>query len=490
MKANAIPSSRKLKVLFAAAEAAPLIKVGGLADVVGSLPRALQKEGVEVRTVIPLHGPIDSGSFEELLPGKTLNVTTMGKPRKARLFRYKKNVEDSPRREDTPVFLLEGGGYFPRPQVYGYDDDLERYLFFSRAIPMVLGLLSWQPDVIHFHDWHAASIPLWTGSSDIRCGHLLTIHNLAYQGLFDRRFTSASELGDLKGIDWQNAPEQQMSMLAQGILSADVINTVSPNYAREILTPEFGEGLETLLQQRKDRLFGILNGIDTEEYNPALDPHLANKYDISSLSKRAANKSYLQEKLGLVAGRRTPLVGMVTRLDEQKGMDLLSESLQEIFKNYDIQLAILGKGREKYHKMFADLAEKHPGRLSLTIDFNNPLAHQIYGGCDIFLMPSMFEPCGLGQLIAMRYGAIPMVSSVGGLVDTVFENMPDWEHGRGFVFKPYEPAAFMAAVERAVAAYRNNSKWLKLMQNVMAADFSWKASAGKYIDLYKLALSK
>lgn len=476
-----MPDKKNLKILFAAAEASPLIKVGGLADVVGSLPRALQKEGVEVKTVIPLHGSIDSASFTEHLKDKTLNVTTMGKSIKARLFRYKKN-------EETPVFLLEGGGYFPRPQVYGYDDDLERFLFFSRAIPLIQELLSWQPDIIHLHDWHTATTPLWTKSYKLKFGHVFTIHNLAYQGLFDNRFIVASELGKQKGINWEKAPENNMSMLAQGILHSNVINTVSPNYAKEILTPEFGEGLESLLQQRKGHLFGILNGIDTEEYNPAQDPNLAHKYDIASLFERAANKSYLQEKVGLPVKRRTPLLGMVTRLDEQKGVDLLSQSLEEIFKKFNIQIVILGKGRENYQKMLSDLAKKYPMNFSLNIDFNNTLAHQIYGGCDIFLMPSMFEPCGLGQMIAMRYGAIPLVSAVGGLVDTVFELSPKWEQGRGFVFKPYELAAFIATMERATTAYQDENKWSKLMQSVMALDFSWKTSAKEYINLCKLAL--
>lgn len=473
-------NEKKLKVLFAAVEATPLIKVGGLADVVGSLPRALQKEGVEVKTVIPLHGSIDSTSFSEL-EGKTMDITTMGESGKARLFRYKKN-------EETPVFLLAGGEYFPRPQVYGYDDDLERFLFFSQAIPLIPGLLSWQPDIIHLHDWHTATTPLWTKNYGLKYGHVFTIHNLAYRGLFDNHFIAASELGKLKRVNWEKAPENEMSMLAQGILHTDVINTVSPNYSKEILTPEFGEGLEQLLQRRKNHLFGILNGIDTEEYNPAQDPYLAQKYAITDLPKRAVNKSYLQKKVGLPAKRRTTLIGMVTRLDEQKGMDLLSQSLEEIFKKFNIQLVILGKGRENYQKMLGELAEKYPGRLSLNIDFNNPLAHQIYGGCDIFLMPSMFEPCGLGQLIAMRYGAIPLVSAVGGLVDTVFERSPNWEQGRGFVFKPYEPATFIAAMERAIEAYKDENKWSKLVQSIMALDFSWKTSAKEYINLYKLAL--
>lgn len=458
-----------------------MVKVGGLADVVGSLPRALQKEGLEVKTIIPLHGSIDSASYTEYSPGKTLNVIAMGKPRAVRLFRYKKN-------EEAPVFLLEGEGYFPRPQVYGYNDDLERYLLFSRAIPLISDLLSWKPDIIHLHDWHAASVSLWARNYGLKLNNILTIHNLAYQGLFDHRFIAASELGKLEGINWEKLPERNLSVLAQGILNADIINTVSPNYAKEILTPKFGESLESLLKQRKGRLFGILNGIDTEEYDPLQDPPLAYKYDIASLSQRAANKSYLQKKAGLPVKPRIPLLGMVTRLDEQKGMDLLSKCLEDIFKKFAVQLIILGKGRENYQEMLSKLAKKYPRRFSLNIDFNNTLAHQIYGGCDIFLMPSMFEPCGLGQMIAMRYGAIPLVSAVGGLVDTVFERNPKWEQGRGFVFKLYEPATFIATVERAITAYQDENKWSKLMQNVMSLDFSWKASARKYIDLYKLAL--
>lgn len=478
-----LTKKEKLKVLFASAEATPLVKVGGLADVVGSLPRALQKEGVEVKTIIPFHGAIDSASAEEHLPGKTLNVTAMGKPVKGKLFRYKKN-------EETPVFLLQGEGYFPREQVYGYEDDLDRFLFFSRAIPLVPDVISWQPDIIHLHDWHTATTPLWSEGYGMSYRHVLTIHNLAYQGLFDQRFTAASEMGKLTRLSWNEVPEVAMSMLAQGILHADLINTVSPNYAREILTPAFGEGLEILLEKRRRDLFGILNGIDTEEYNPVQDAYLFRKYDISSLYKREANKSFLQKKAGLPVKKGVPLLGMVSRLDEQKGMDLLGQCLEEILDKFNVQIVILGKGREKYQEMLRALAEKYPGSLSLNIGFDNALAHLIYGGSDIFLMPSRFEPCGLGQLIATRYGAVPLVSAVGGLVDTVFEQDADWEKGRGFVFKPYEPVAFIAAVERATSAFQDENKWLKLRQNIMALDFSWGASARKYIDVYRRSLSK
>lgn len=477
-----MPEKKKLKVLFAAAEATPLVKVGGLADVVGSLPGALHREGVEVKTVIPCHGSINPADLEEHLPGKTLDVMAMNKHVAAKLFRYIKNGDN------TPVYLLEGGGYFPRPQVYGYEDDLDRYLFFSRAVPLVADLLSWKPDVIHIHDWHTASVPLWSKNYGRNYRHVFTIHNLAYQGLFDNRFIRASELGKVEEVDWTKVAESRMNMVSQGLLYSDEINTVSPNYAKEILTRQFGEGLESLLSLRKEHLSGILNGIDTDDYNPAKNPYLSCKYDRDSIVDRARNKRYLQKKVGLPVRRRTPLIGMVTRLDEQKGMDILERTMEQIFLRFDIQLVVLGKGREKYEKMLADLAGKYPKKLFLSIDFSNSLAHQIYGGSDIFLMPSLFEPCGLGQLIAMRYGAIPLVSQVGGLVDTVFERSPKWETGRGFTFQASETESFLSALERAIEAYRDEKRWSNLIQNVMDVDFSWKTSARKYVDLYKMAL--
>lgn len=474
---------QKLRVLFAAAEATPLIKVGGLADVAGSLPLALQEEGVEVKTLLPFHGALDYSSLEKQLGGKMVKVENMHKTVHGRLFIHREEKK-------VPIYLLEGEGHFPRPQAYGYDDDLNRYQFFSKAIPLFPQWIGWKPDIIHLHDWHTASTPLWTRSYGLDYKHVLTIHNLAYQGLFDNRFLAASELGEMKKANWEYGEGRKMSMMALGILYSEAINTVSETYSQEILTPEFGEGLETLLLQRKDSLFGILNGIDVVEYNPATDPYLPGRYDLFNLAQRPENKSFLQSKLGLPVKPRTMLFGMVSRLDEQKGLDLLVKCLDVLFTGFDMQFVILGRGREQYQEMLQNLAKKYPENLSLTIAFDNPLAHLIYGGCDVFLMPSRFEPCGLGQMIAMRYGAVPLVRSVGGLADTVFEKSPDWSSGRGFVFKSYEPEALIASVNRAIHAYQDEIKWIKLQESLMSLDFSWKASAKKYIGLYKWSLKR
>jgi starch synthase len=473
-----------MKILFTAAEAAPLVKVGGLADVVGSLPKALAQLGEDARVILPKYGVIDENRFPSATIVDSFTVEVMRRKEQARL---KQTTLDG----KIPVYLIENARYYGRASVYTDNEDLERYLFFSRAVIEALKFLEWHPDVIHCHDWHSSLIPMWVKKIGMPVATIFTIHNLAYQGPFDYRFLSASGLGEAWS-DWPRAkPESDMTMMSQGILNADIVSTVSETYAREILTKEYGEGMEPILRRRQDDLIGIVNGIDTEEFNPERDPYLPAHYSASNPEDKAKSKEALQQAAKFSQNREIPIVGMVSRLDEQKGFDLLEKAAANILEALNIRLIILGRGREKYHAFVSQLAARYPDRVAAFIEFNNPLAHLIYAGSDIFLMPSRFEPCGLGQLIAMRYGTVPLVRHTGGLVDTVLPLSPDIREGNGFVFKEYEPAALIKTFQIAVGAYQKESKaWKNVVRRIMSLDFSWRASAQKYQSLYRKVVEK
>lgn len=470
-----------MRILFTAAEATPLAKVGGLADVVGSLPKALNQLGHDVRLILPKYGTIDEAKFPTTPVVDSITVDIMGRQENARV----KQTKLGP----VVVYLVENARYFSPPRVYTDNEDLERYLFFSKAVMAFLRASDWRPDVIHCHDWHTALVPFWVKKAGLPISTVFTIHNLAYQGPFDNRWLNASGLNQEK-TEWPIKPgTSDMTIMSQAVFSADAISTVSETYAREILTPRYGEGMESLLAWRKADLVGIVNGIDQDEYNPATDVLIPSQYSASNPAGKAVNKAELQGRLKLPVDHRVPLVGMVSRLDEQKGLDILESAAERILE-MDLQVAILGKGREKYHLSMSKLAAKYPQKMSLTLDFNNSLAHQIYAGSDVFLMPSAFEPCGLGQLIAMRYGTVPLVRATGGLVDTVPPLTPDLRKGSGFVFTEYTSGALLEAVRAASAVYRNHTAWKTLVPRIMALDFSWRASAAKYEALYRRLVEK
>ncbi len=469
-----------MKILFVASEVTPLAKVGGLADVIGSLPKALTGLGHDVRVIIPQYGCIDvsqysgdtlKGGFKLSMPGKTESVTL-------RITTLKDKV---------PVYMIESLNYFGGKEVYG-KNDLERFLFFSRAVFEVLPQLDWQPEIVHCHDWHAALTVMWQKKASYPYGSIFTIHNLAYQGAFDRAFLITSNLKK----DWEDyprgAPKPPLNFMSQGILWADLVTTVSETYAEEIVTPEYGEGLEALLNYRRESLVGIVNGIDYEEYNSETDPYIPVRYNSSTLEKRIGNKLALQKRANLPQGAEIPMIGIVQRLDEQKGFDILEKAIDPLLKETKVQLVILGRGREHYEDMLKQIASRYSQQIALFVTFDNPLAHLIYAGCDAFLMPSRFEPCGLGQLIAMRYGALPIVRHTGGLVDTVPELTADLSRGNGFVFKDYTPEALITAVKRAIETFRNKQAWYETQQRVMALDFSWRNSASKYEAAYQQVL--
>ena len=462
-----------MRILFVASEAFPLAKIGGLADVTSSLAIALQESGHEPCLVLPRYGSIEAPLQD--IPGGEVAVSFMGHHEQVAL-------KTATLKGRVPVYLLENDRHFGTGEIYD-ENELERFLLFSRVIPGVISQLDLRPDIIHCHDWHTSLVLLWLRNAGMRVPGVFTIHNLAYQGSFDRQFLLRSGLSSL----WQEhlpvcAPEPGLNFISQGILLADVVTTVSPTYASEILTPQYGEGLERLLSYRHNDLCGIVNGIDYDEYNPASDPHLARNYDSTALEGRAENKLALQRRSGLAQDPEIALFGMVSRLEEQKGIDLLLQAIDPFITETRAQLVILGQGREHYHKLLTAAALKHPRRLSVFIANDERLAHLIYSGSDIFLMPSRFEPCGLGQLIAMRYGAVPVVRRTGGLADTV-EDIAEG-NGNGFVFQNYTVREMLEAIKRAEESFYHRAEWQDLMRRNMKLDFSWKASARRYEEVY------
>ncbi len=473
-----------LKILFVAAECAPFYKVGGLADVVGSLPQALKALGHDVRVIIPRYRPIDAKQYGLKRVEPFIDVPAGAQSRTTEV------VEST--YSGVPTYFVWDERFFGRDTVYGQPDEVMAYLFFSRAVIEFLRASDWTPDVLHAHDWHSAAAVMYLALKGRRDAKLksiasaLTIHNLFYQGLSgDALFRFAGYSATLPHIPGEKPGTA--NWLARGLTYADTVNTVSPNYAKQILTREFGEGLHELLQSRREPVTGILNGLDQIEWNPQTDPLLTAQFTATSLKKRAANKRAVQTLLGLKRKPRTLLIGMVSRLFDQKGFDILLAAADRLMER-DVQLAILGSGHEKYHAALQALVEKYPGRVGVDHNFNEPLARQIYGGSDVFLMPSHFEPCGLGQLIAMRYGAVPVVRATGGLVDTVIDAGRSPQRGTGFAFKPYTPAALLGAIDRALAAYAQPDRWSAIQRRAMSADFSWQTSAQQYVALYRSAI--
>jgi starch synthase len=454
---------RPLRVLLAAAEAAPFSKVGGLADVAGALPKALARLGVDVRLVTPRHASAANTSGHKVA---SFTVPSFGTEQTVA-------IEEAALGGAVPVYLVANGAFFDRDEVYGAPDDLLRYHFFARAVLHLPRALDWKPDIFHLNDWHTAGVafglrnrawsdPFYQGSAS-----LITVHNLRYRG-----------------------PDEVADILSQGIYYADAVNTVSPTYAREILTPEYGEGVQDLLGLRAShgRLSGIINGIDVEEFNPATDPQLVQTFDADHLDRRAANKTALQRKGNLTADPAIPVIGMVGRLTDQKGFDLVAQVLDALLTSQQVQVVILGAGEAKYHDLLKDVAARHPSQMAMFFAFDLALAQLIYGGSDMFLMPSRFEPCGLGQMIALRYGSIPVVRATGGLADTVQDASDDLSTGTGFVFRDYSPAALRGTLERALRAFGQRDAWQRLQRRAMAVDNSWENSAQQYADLYRRIL--
>jgi len=478
-----------MKIIFIASECNPLAKVGGLADVVGSLPKALANLGLEVRIIIPNYGVIDKNKFpqEKIYSGEIFFQDKIEK------FDVYKTLLPNSRVE---VFLIDHPFYSGNGVYLSADatpcgiDEIIRFAFLSEAALEFLKDQTFSFDVIHCHDWHTAIIPdlIKVKYKNVKklkeAAIVLTIHNLGarYQGTTDPSILHVLDLDEesLPQIS-QDLAKGYINLLKQGILGADILNTVSPQYAKEILTPEFGGELVGCLNERKDRLFGILNGLDYEVFDPKKDPFLVQNYDLSTWPQgKLANKKALEEKFGFPDEDKM-ILGLISRLDDQKGLDILLPVVPEIVA-MGIKIVTLGKGDPYYEEQLNRFCGEFKGSIVCNLKFDPALATQVYAGADGFLMPSRFEPCGLGQMIAMRYGTIPIVRDVGGLHDTV-------EHEKtGFVFKEYSSESLIGAVQNALNNFKDKAKWAKMVEEAMRRDFSWRKSAGEYVKLYKQSL--
>ena len=473
--------NKKLKILLVSSEMAPLAKSGGLGDVIGSLPKALRNFEVDIRVVVPKYNTI---KVEYLRDVDYLGsfVTTLGwRRQEAKILR--KNGE-------FPIYMVENNFYFGRGNLYGYADDNERFGFFSKAVLDMLVLVDFYPDIIHCNDWQTGPLCLYLKEvyhkilyySKIKT--LFTIHNLQYQGNFD---------GDT--IDMLEVPYEcfangsveyggRVNYMKMGLVYADWISTVSATYANEIRTRDCGYGLDGVLRSRESTLQGILNGVAYNINNPKTDSRIYENFDIDTLNKKKENKKALQRQLGLQQ-TDAPLVGMITRLVEQKGLDILSICFDELMQ-MGIQVVLLGTGEGEYESFFRSMVDRYPGRVSANILFDEILAQRIYAGSDLFLMPSLFEPCGLGQIFALRYGTIPVVRKTGGVADTVFHYDVENNMGNGFVFETYDTGGILWAMGKALEIYHENpSAWMDLVRNAMKTDLSWESSAKEYIQLYR-----
>lgn len=481
-------AEQPLKVLILAAEIVPFVKVGGLADVVGALPKALQTLGHDVRLVMPRYRQVDPERFHLETVLDTVPVK-MGK------YQVEVSLCQGTIGEQIPVYMIDAPRYFDRENIYGYTDDGERFILFCRAAIESMRALNWSPDIIHCNDWHTGIVPNWMHTvyhEDpfyTNTATVYTIHNLAYQGIFGYRILEVAGVA-ANGFLYPQITELSnvVDIMGRGILFADAITTVSERYAQEILTPVFGEKLDHLLRSRRDRLFGILNGVDYQEINPSADTHIHTPFDINTLELRAENKAALQEQAHLPVREDVPLLSMISRITDQKGFDLLATIIQPLLTQ-GVQFIILGIGDQHYHELLQNLAAKYPEQLAVFLTFNSELARRIYAGSDMFLMPSRFEPCGISQMEAMRYGCVPIVRHVGGLADTVQEYNTQTGEGNGFVFTNYDPWELFAAIVRAITIYRFKDAWRTIQVHGMRADHSWYASAQRYVEVYRNALA-
>ncbi|MEX2111810.1 MAG: glycogen synthase GlgA [Pirellulales bacterium] len=488
-----------MKILLVASEAVPFAKTGGLADVAGTLPIELARLGHQVTLILPAYRNIRAAgvpieptgvSFDVAIGSKTVAGTYL-----------KSQLADGL----VTVYFVDQPQYYDRPGLYqengeDYRDNCERFVFFSRAVLEAVRLLELDVDVIHANDWQTGLIPAYLkieyrgvpGYEGI--GTLFTIHNMAYQGMFwhwDMLLT---------GLDWKYFNWQQMeffgnlNLLKTGLIFADRLNTVSPRYAEEIQSAPLGCGLEGVLQQRRDVLSGIVNGVDYSEWDPQTDPSLPANYGPDTFAKgKSACKAALQVELGLPAAPQTPLVAFIGRLTDQKGIDLLAATVRDWVQTHEAQWVLLGTGDPQYQEQFATLAERFPQRVAARLEFSNPLAHRIEAGSDIFVMPSRFEPCGLNQLYSLKYGAVPVVRATGGLVDTI----TDWNEATaadgtatGFAFSEYSALALAESLQRACQVYARPESWSRLVQTGMRHNWSWATSAGQYVDLYQQTVAK
>ncbi|OGC11145.1 hypothetical protein A3K48_01260 [candidate division WOR-1 bacterium RIFOXYA12_FULL_52_29] len=469
-----------MRIFYVSSEVVPFAKTGGLADVAGALPKALKNIGHDVRVFMPRYKMVDPDKYElkKILP-QIYEGKIPGTDVTVYFF-------------DDPLFFGERDGLY-QLQGSDYPDNLERFSAFCRAAIPLLKELNWRPDIIHANDWQSALViallkKLYKDDPFFnRTAAVYSIHNMAYLGLFPKEKLLFTGLGwDLfkpSGLEYWG----EIALTKAGFIFADVINTVSENYAKEIQTHEYGAGLDGLLRSRSSDVYGIINGLDYEIWNPATDQNIIKRYSPATIFLKSENKIELQRRNKLPENKEVPVIGLVTRLADQKGFDILSDALEEIL-SHNCQMIILGTGDLKYHKLLTAEQKKYPSKLAVNLGFDAMLAELIYAGADMFMMPSRYEPCGLGQLISFKYGTIPIVRRTGGLADTVGDFDPRVGKGEGFVFEKYSASALAEAVGRAIGVYQQKELWETLQKRVMKLDYSWDASAKKYIGLYLKAL--
>lgn len=493
---NLVIKKPKIKVLFVATEAAPFAQAGGLAQVMHSLPLALSKLGCDSRIMIPRYARINPEKYKLTMEYEGLKVPT-DQPGPYEFLVC--NVKKYEGNLSVPAYFLENMEYFEkRANVYGYSDDHVRWALFCRGVIEFLKVSTWTPDIIVVSDWHTSLIPNYLKTvykneeklSKIKV--ILAIHNLSFQGMCDFRFVPESERdsGREPIPDFFSPRLAKLNWLLRGILYSDLIVTVSPTYAKEILTPEFGEGLEKILNEKREKIFGILNGINYSIYNPETDPNIPFNYSIKNIEKKKENKFLLQRSFGLKEGGEFFLIGMPSRLTEQKGFDLLEKILEKILKILPIQFIFIGDGESRYKEMLKNIKEKFPQKISFRFEFDANLPRFLYAGCDAILIPSKFEPCGIVQMEAMRYGAVPIARATGGLKDTIENFDPEKEIGCGFLFTNYNHYELFAAICRAHAIFGIKRIWKKIVKCAMSKDFSWKHSAKEYLSLFKSILGR
>lgn len=481
-----------MNVLIASPEIFPFIKTGGLADVTGSLPKTLKKMGADVRVILPKHKNIEEQGFPMRYKNYKFSCPI------SQGFVDGEIVESE--YDGVTAYLVEKDEYYYRDYLYStpdgdYLDNAERFVFFAKSILEAIKVTGFVPDVLHCNDWETALAPVFLKTTykddpvlkDIAT--LFTIHNLGYQGIFWQYDLH------LLNIGWEYfTPDYleyfgKINFLKGGIVFSDIINTVSKKYSEEIQTEEFGDGLDGILRTRKKDLFGIINGIDYEDWNPDKDPYIPAHYNAGNIKDKGLCKKALQEAFGLPPNGNIPLIATISRLADQKGFDLIASSLEEML-SYGTQYVVLGTGERRYHDIFTELSKKFPRSFGIKIAYDNGLAHLIEAGADMFLMPSKYEPCGLNQLYSLKYGTVPVVRGVGGLEDTIIDYTKEPDKGTGFKFYKYSEDEMLDAIKRALNIYNTQDAWRSLVKRCMNEDFSWQRSAKEYLELYKKAIEK
>ncbi|MBI3804849.1 MAG: glycogen synthase GlgA [Nitrospirae bacterium] len=485
-------AEKNINIVMATAEASPYAKTGGLGEVVSAVSKALVGQGVSVSVFLPLYGHIDRDHFALKSTGRSITVPLSDRRESGEIF-YSN-------RAGVHYYFIRHDPFFDRSNLYGtnegdYPDNAARFVFFSKAVLESIRILGLEPDILHTHDWHTGLLPLFlkregaTDPSFRNIASLFTIHNLGYQGIFWHYDWH------LLNLPWDYFTSEalefygKINFMKAGLVFADALSTVSPRYAKEIQTAEYGCQLEGILRKRRKDLYGILNGIDTAEWDPSRDSYIAATYNSKSLEGKEVCKAALQKETGLPIRREIPLLAMITRLSEQKGIDLIDAAFEQII-GAGVQLVVLGSGDKGYETRLQSLAQEYPQQAVVKIAYDHTLAHRIEAGADLFLMPSKYEPCGLNQMMSLRYGTVPVVRATGGLDDTVTPFNPKTLKGNGFKFNSYTPTAFFRQIQQGLTLFREKKRWQSLIRNGMEGNYSWDNSAEKYIRLYQSLLKK